>query len=609
MSIYVTCENPDCRKSLQVKAELAGKRVRCPGCKQPVQVPALPEPHQPTPAAAAQDKVAALEPTQPHPNDEAVSPPVSPPDRQRARRRHRRARREAGRPLWPFVALGAAAVVLVVCIAAGLLVLWMMPARPARPGPGPVAAVTPPPTEPAPARDGKSAGPAVPGPKAEETPPPRPVAGADEHAGGAGGPKAEPTPLPSPAPPGTAPNPGKAKEPDSKEPGNPDAPEKPNPEKPAGPQPPAAANPPPEPAAPATTWGEMVHELKGHTKQVTALAFTPDGRRVLTGSDDRTMRLWDLDTGQEVRRIEGGESNFVAIALFHDGRRAASVGNTFGAHGLLLWDLDTGKETKRLEPKEKHLYGTLALSGDGKRLLAGGPDNAYLWDVQAARELLTFKPDLLVSSTVSKTPILAVESKMESRAGFATLDQSVALSANGRQALLGTKRDALVRVFDTTTGKHVRQFGNPGRDLWMSLAFSADGRLALSGSGGELKVNGRPVPIDFGVRLWDVANGKMLHHLKGHTQTVDFLALSGDGKRALSAGLDKVAILWDLETGKELGRLTGPAGDVRGLALSADGGQALTVTPTWSVQLWKLAGAPPNPKDAPGGKADKAPGN
>jgi WD40 repeat protein len=388
----------------------------------------------------------------------------------------------------------------------------------------------------------------------------------------------------------------------------PDAPEKPNPEKPAGPQPAAGANPPPEPAAQASTWGEPVHELKGHTKHVTALAFTPDGRRALTGSEDRTMRLWDLETGQEVRRFEEGTSNFVSLAVFPDGRRAASVANTLG-NGLLLWDLDTGKVIKRLEPKEKHVFFSVALAGDGKRLLAGGLDGAYLWDVQAGRELLTFKMNDLAGNSVGRLPILGVEAGMGSRAGFASAGPAVALTANGRQALVDTKRDALVHIFDTATGKQARQFGNPGRDLWASLAFSADGRLALTGSGGEMKVNGRPVPIDFGVRLWDVATGKLLQHCKGHTKTVDFLALSRDGKRALSAGQDNVAILWDLETGKELGRLTAPAGDVRGLAFSADGRQALTVTPTWSVQVWKLAGAPPNAKDAPGGKADNAPGN
>jgi len=488
---------------------------------------------------------------------------------------------------------GAAAALVVVGTVAALLVLGR--SKPAAgPAPAALASITPTPQEPGPATDPIPPQAEVPEPKDKDTPP-------------------IPQVLPEPAQ-----GKEKAKEPDNTKPVKPDKPvdPKPDPGEKKPPELPGKAGPPdpPGPKAPPSTLGEMVHELKGHTKRVTALAFTPDGRRALTGSEDRTMRLWDLQTGQEVRQFGDGKNNFVSIVVCPDGRRAVSAANTLGG-GLILWDLDTGKEVKRLEPKERNVFGSLALSADGRRLFAGGLSTAHVWDLLTGRELTTIKENRISSSVkgnvggVEAKLAGGVEVKLITRTGFAGTGQSVGLSANGRQAMMCNRTQALVHVYDTGTGRHLRQFGNPNQDLWAGLAFSADGRLVLTGSGGELKVNRQPIPIDFGVRLWDVATGKMLRHCKGHAQTVDCLALAQDGKRALSAGADNVVILWNLDTGEEIGRLTGPAGDVRCLALSPDGRQGLTASPTGAVQLWNLAGAaaPLKPKEVPGGAASKAP--
>jgi WD40 repeat protein len=327
------------------------------------------------------------------------------------------------------------------------------------------------------------------------------------------------------------------------------------------------------PNQPPSNFGEIVQELKGHTKNVTVLAFLPGGKRALSGSEDRTLRLWDLESGQALRVIEGGQNNFVSLAVAADGRRAFTGANTLDG-GLLLWDLETGKQIQRLEPKEKNHFGALALSAGGKRLLAGGLSTTLLFDVPAGKELRAFKPATGFAALL----------------GGGLLQTDVALSPDDRHALVSDSM-AIARVYDTSSGQVVRQFGSPEHtDMWTSAVFSSDARFLLTGSGGKLTFNNQPVPIDFGVRLWDVRTGKVLQHCKGHDGDVRSLALSADGKRGLSAGADKKVILWNTEKGQELGRLSGEEADVGRLALSADGSRALIGGRDGTVRLWKLAG-------------------
>jgi WD40 repeat protein len=541
MTIRIRCA---CGKSLQAKEELAGKRVKCPGCGQVLAIPsgagATGAPTQrPAALAEADSPFRDLEAEPPSaPQDEDVPAPRQ----TRKKKRRPPAPSFLSRNKWLFAGGGVGGAACVIALVVGLVVFGRPRPPQARGSQVALAGAE------------HQAGPAQPAPTARAPDPNMPNP-----------PPAQPKPPDGPPPP--------ARMPDSPPPEGPE--KKPAEAGPPGPQERApdvlAARDPPNP--PPNPFGAIVHDLKGHTKPVTALAFLPGGKRALTGSDDRTLRLWDLETGQPIRVFEGVQSNFVSLVVTADGRRAFSGANTLGG-GLILWDLETGKEVRRLEPREKNHFGALALSADGKRLLAAGLSTTLLFDVPGGKELRAFKP------ATGFAPLL----------GGGLLELGVALSPDDRHAFI-TDSLAIVRVYDTGSGKQVRQLGSQeSSDMWSSAVFSGDARFLLTGSGGKLTINNRPVPIDFGVRLWDVRTGKMLRHCQGHTGDVRSLALSADGKRGLSAGTDKLVILWNTETGQELGRLGGDEADISRLALSADGSRALIGGKDGTVRLWQLGG-------------------
>ena len=155
--------------------------------------------------------------------------------------------------------------------------------------------------------------------------------------------------------------------------------------------------------------------------------------------------------------------------------------------------------------------------------------------------------------------------------------QAVAFAPDGERALAAA--DRFVLLLDLTTGAELASWKGH-RSLVQCVAFSADGRVALSGSGSR-----SPKP-DFSVRLWDVPMGMEIRTLTGHTSWVTGVALSADGKRGLSGSYDKTAIVWDMESGRIQRVLLGCDAGINAVALSGDGRWALTGDSEGSVRLW-----------------------
>ena len=135
-----------------------------------------------------------------------------------------------------------------------------------------------------------------------------------------------------------------------------------------------------------TATGRELHCLRGHEDELSDLALSADGRLALSGSLDRTARLWDVDSGRELGKLLGHERKVRAVALSPDGRLALTGSEE---NPIRLWDVATRKEIRRLNGHDKGLFA-VAFSPDGKRALSGSVDGtARLWDVESGRELRT----------------------------------------------------------------------------------------------------------------------------------------------------------------------------------------------------------------------------
>jgi WD40 repeat protein/serine/threonine protein kinase len=280
----------------------------------------------------------------------------------------------------------------------------------------------------------------------------------------------------------------------------------------------------------------IVARLGGHKGPVRTLAIARDGKWLLSCSGwpegDRSIRLWDLASGKEIRQLMPHDDQVYAVAFSPDGTLAVSGGED---HSVRLWDISTGKQTRSHTDSNRPIF-TVAFSPDGKTIVAGSGDGKIRqWSVETGKLLRTFN-------------------------GHSDGVLSVAFSPDGTQVISGS-RDKTVRVWEVESGREIHRF--EGHEGWVAtVAFSPDGRTIASGS--------------VGIRIWDAASGKLLKELKGHRFGTNSLAFSPDGRWILSGGYDTLVRLWDTATGQLVHNIVDHKDWVWSVAFTPDGKQAVS---------------------------------
>jgi WD40 repeat protein len=343
----------------------------------------------------------------------------------------------------------------------------------------------------------------------------------------------------------------------------------------------------------ALSRGFARQQFIGHTDALAAIDFAPDGQYVLTGANDTTVRLWDAQTGQEIRRFNG-HAELVTNAIFSpDGKRilTSSADRT-----VRLWDVETGQEVGRL-PKHNSPVWALAISPDGQTILTGDESgSAWLWDLQTTqmvRELSghgdivlwgAFSPDgrAVFTGSLDKTARLwEVEMGQELRRfeGHAAAVSGGQFSPDGR-FLATASYDNTARLWAVETGQEVRRFIGHTNIIGYAI-FSPDGRFLATAS------------HDKTARLWNVETGQEIRQFIGHTATVDAVVFSPDGQQILTGSVDRTARLWDISLESEPRIFSRPFRTIHGTdvvwaGFSAGGEQLLIGNGDGTVQVWQI---------------------
>ncbi len=375
---------------------------------------------------------------------------------------------------------------------------------------------------------------------------------------------------------------------------------------------------------------DSVRTLAGHTSAVHACLITPDGTRVLSASVDGTLRLWDLQSGQELCVLTGHTEAVTGCVITPDGQHALSVSHD----GTLQTVESCGPLRSRPYMLSRgQLVGSP--SADGTRLAIASVGGAIVfWDVVGQMPLWTrrhrkgrvrlyciaLSQDGLRIATGDmdggvKVVNAETQRELASLSGHHGAIRALAISADGQQ-LLSASHDGTVKVWNLRTGQELRTLRGHNHwvcgtaldaqhiisgaqdctlRLWnlteetsltayrghalgiLSCAITPDGRLAVTGS------------ADSTLKIWDLLQKPTEREHTGHDGRVICCALTADEQRAISGGIDGTLRIWDLATGDELAILEGHTDTIHGCVITRDSQRAITASRDHTLKVWNLS--------------------
>jgi hypothetical protein len=297
--------------------------------------------------------------------------------------------------------------------------------------------------------------------------------------------------------------------------------------------------------------GQRLLTLSGHSGAVTALAFAPGGRTLVSGSADKSLKIWDAVSGQVLKTLTGDTETVSTVAFLPNGKRIVS--GSFD-RTVIIWDANTGEAIRSLRSDQTYSWEvppamwSVTTSPDGTRIASGSADgNIRIWSAATGELLRVLR-------------------------GHSDGVMSIAYFPSGKALVSGSK-DGTVRIWDADTWQNLQLFTNQAGPVFSVAVAPSGKRIAASGGANS-------------VALWNVDTGQQTRTLTSESGTLNAVQFSSDGKRLFAGGSNNNVLVWDAEGGQFLHMLTGHSGSIRSLAVSPDGKRLASGSDDKTIDIW-----------------------
>ncbi len=374
----------------------------------------------------------------------------------------------------------------------------------------------------------------------------------------------------------------------------------------------------------------QIPEIKvqiGHTSVITQTTISPDGKFVLSASWDKTIKLWEVNSGKLIRTFEGHLDKVNTICFSQDGKNIFSGGDD---KTIICWETSTGKILKKIEGSENEI-SSLVISPDNKVLASSSGDKINIWNTLSGEIIHIFSGH---TNTISKINFSNDGSYLISSAfkelklwniktGIIVKDfeknnyyyYSPVFSPDDKYILTGSG-DRIIRLLEISTGKTIRTYED-NESRVTAVAFSPDGKFILSGCDDKTvklrdAANSQIISVfnahsndvrfvsftpDFEyilsssgseIMISESATGRFVKSFEGHTRAISSIVHSPDGKYILTGCFDNTLKYWEVSTGKLINTFEGHTDLIRTVAISSDGKYALSGAADNTVRLWDI---------------------
>ncbi|MDF5726966.1 MAG: WD40 repeat domain-containing protein [Rhizonema sp. PD38] len=291
----------------------------------------------------------------------------------------------------------------------------------------------------------------------------------------------------------------------------------------------------------------LKHTLTGHSGNISSIAICPDAQSLVSGCVDKTIMVWNVNTGKAIRTLSQSLAEVSSVAVSPDGNLLAVGSCDSPRSNVKVWHISTGKLLHTLLGHQKPV-NCVAISSDGQ-ILASGSNKIKIWNLHNGDRICTLWHSSVVNAAV--------------------------ISPDGTILISGSS-DNKIRLWNPHTGEPLRTLNGHSGEV-KSVAVSPDGQILVSGSS------------DKTIKIWHIDTSKVLHTLTGHSGEVKSVVISPNGQILFSASADKTIKIWHLYTGELLQTLTGHLEAVNCIAVSPDNQFIASGSSDCTIKIWHVA--------------------